>query len=674
MNTKIIKTILTLLLLVFLINPLKAQEDSGQPGSFLNYGIGARALGMGRSFTSIADDASGVFWNPAGIIGAERIEMTSFYTNLYYDSRFSHIGAVFPRPLKNSKNKIIDFLFGQSSSIGFGWIGLASTGYDQRNSYGVHLGDFGFNENAFLTAWAREEITKWGILQYGINFKLVNQNINGLQATAAADYESKIQKWSAGTDFGLIFQPIHAPLLNIVSLKYLIPFKFGFVIQNAVQPEWRKNEAFPVIFRYGFSYRFIMKDWIPITWSVLHEFFSDSYILTSFDREFYKDKQTGNYFGMEGYFPLFNKNYILYPRFGCSNRTEKFTLGFGLSMPFAKSTSIRADYAYCYHPTFSADSRFFLTFKMGDIFNAGHFSDKAEQTGEKDMLKAISLYPHNCISSVVERLVKIETDSMRIRRYYELVGGIGRANLLIDDARMYLRENKNKKAKKAAREAVKEYMPIYDQKSSVLEDEQLLDYAEALIICNQSNEAINVLEIVRDSSLKMLYFTGVCKRDKEDWNGAIKVLSKAVKKYKGIDKKSMISLSLLALGESLMHNNQYNSAMRFFDNDLLKNVNQQLNFDYPRYPIIKDDYLADDIQFLKGICKIKMGDVKEDIKEAISLLFETHRFYSYYKISEIIEDKSEEIISNLYQENIPELKRIADELLDKYRKSYRLIY
>ena len=36
-------------------------------GQFLKIGIGARAAGMGEAYTSIADDVSAVYWNPAGV-------------------------------------------------------------------------------------------------------------------------------------------------------------------------------------------------------------------------------------------------------------------------------------------------------------------------------------------------------------------------------------------------------------------------------------------------------------------------------------------------------------------------------------------------------------------------------------------------------------------------------
>ncbi len=44
-------------------------------GEFLATGFGARALGMGGAFVSIADDASAISWNPAGLVQIQRSQV-----------------------------------------------------------------------------------------------------------------------------------------------------------------------------------------------------------------------------------------------------------------------------------------------------------------------------------------------------------------------------------------------------------------------------------------------------------------------------------------------------------------------------------------------------------------------------------------------------------------------
>ncbi len=679
MIKKIYKQIFTLLLIILCLQVVYSQEDGGQPGTFLRYGIGGRALGMGRSFISIANDASGVFWNPAGIIAADRMELTSMYTNLYYDSRFSHIGLIIPRPFKDSEN----FFLGSSTSLGFGWVGLASTGYEQRDRRGVYLGDFGFNENAFVGAWAREEVTSWGIFRYGFNLKLVNQNINGLKSTSNVNFENIKQKWSYGADMGFIFQPIHAPIFNIISLRYLLPLRFGFTVQNIIRPGWRdsgdEKDYFPVVIRYGLSYKFIFKDWIPFSWKTMREFFNDSYLLASYDYEHYKGCKTGHYFGLEGFFPLFNKDYILSPRTGFNNRTENFSIGLGLLIPFAHLTSIRADYAYCYHPTLPEDSRFFLTFKIGNIFNSEHFFQKAEDeeqlsSREKNLIRILAQYPNNFINQSIDRLVEIEEASLILRRYYYLRGGMGKANLLVRDARYYLKKRKIKKAKNAALDAVKEYTPIYNQDYHSLNTEQLTEFAEVLIISNSVNKAINVLTNIEDKDLKIYYLLGICNKEVGDWDSAISMFREAIKKYdEEQDYKNMVTLSFLALGESLLNNSQYSSAFMTLHINLLDNFSSKLHEDYPRYPLINDDYIADDVQFLKGICLI-MRDENNDIVNGVSFLLETQKFYPFLDFGKIVEDRSEDLIRQLRDKNWIELKKIASELLQKYSALHSLNY
>lgn len=63
--------------LVLPAGPARADE-----GRFQDYAVGARAMGLGGAFTAIADDASGIFYNPAGIVDVGRARL-SLATSLY---------------------------------------------------------------------------------------------------------------------------------------------------------------------------------------------------------------------------------------------------------------------------------------------------------------------------------------------------------------------------------------------------------------------------------------------------------------------------------------------------------------------------------------------------------------------------------------------------------------
>ncbi len=52
---------------------------------FLSVGIGPRANAMGGAFTSVVNDASALYWNPAGVAELNKYEAMFTYTSLYKD-------------------------------------------------------------------------------------------------------------------------------------------------------------------------------------------------------------------------------------------------------------------------------------------------------------------------------------------------------------------------------------------------------------------------------------------------------------------------------------------------------------------------------------------------------------------------------------------------------------
>ena len=66
-------------------------------GQFLKISVGARAAGMGNAFVAVADDASSLYWNAAGIarIDSDKSQLSLNHANWIADMSFDQIGYVF---------------------------------------------------------------------------------------------------------------------------------------------------------------------------------------------------------------------------------------------------------------------------------------------------------------------------------------------------------------------------------------------------------------------------------------------------------------------------------------------------------------------------------------------------------------------------------------------------
>ncbi len=92
-NTK--SKLIIILLLFLAINISFAQDKVGTASStFLGIPIGGKAIGMGGAFTSIADDATTLFWNPGATSRIKKHDVCVSQTNHFLDTKHKYFGAI----------------------------------------------------------------------------------------------------------------------------------------------------------------------------------------------------------------------------------------------------------------------------------------------------------------------------------------------------------------------------------------------------------------------------------------------------------------------------------------------------------------------------------------------------------------------------------------------------
>ncbi len=63
---------------------------------FLKIGVGARAMGLGGSFTALANDVSTLYWNPAGITNLQGFSFAVTHTEWFANISHDFAGVVYP--------------------------------------------------------------------------------------------------------------------------------------------------------------------------------------------------------------------------------------------------------------------------------------------------------------------------------------------------------------------------------------------------------------------------------------------------------------------------------------------------------------------------------------------------------------------------------------------------
>jgi len=77
--------------------PIQAVNKAGTTAAqFLKIGVGARAVSLGEAFVALANDASALYWNPAGISRLEGPELLLVHTQWLANTYYNFAGFVLP--------------------------------------------------------------------------------------------------------------------------------------------------------------------------------------------------------------------------------------------------------------------------------------------------------------------------------------------------------------------------------------------------------------------------------------------------------------------------------------------------------------------------------------------------------------------------------------------------
>lgn len=201
--------------LIFLLLVVGQGRGQGIVGSasFLSRGMAAGGVTLGGACVATVDDASAVYWNPAGLTFAPDVSvMVSDLVDLRFSSGFGDVQ--YPQ-LAASFSRRRPLLGLRNLAIGFGYAGFQVrdiSNYDENANY---LGSSNFSESVMFLSLAFQVRS----IRLGMSWKYFQQAFTGASSFSQTNELSNVTK---PHDIGIIFE-----LTSFL--------KFGIIIRDSVR-------------------------------------------------------------------------------------------------------------------------------------------------------------------------------------------------------------------------------------------------------------------------------------------------------------------------------------------------------------------------------------------------------------------------------------------------------
>ncbi len=159
-----VATLCTLILALAAVPAAQAADPGLTVLTFLKLGAGARAASMGNAYVAVAGDATATYWNPAGLLGIQRNDVTGTHNAWIQDLRHEFLAFGTRRG---------------PHALGLSFIGLYTPDLESRNDAGDYTGKFGYSDNAFSLSYAFQATRTFGV---GATARYVRESVVGIEA------------------------------------------------------------------------------------------------------------------------------------------------------------------------------------------------------------------------------------------------------------------------------------------------------------------------------------------------------------------------------------------------------------------------------------------------------------------------------------------------------------
>lgn len=306
---------------------------------FLEIEVGARALGMGGAFVAIANDATAIYWNPAGISRLSKIEATLIHTNWLVGTNFDFVGVVIP--------------MGYLGSIAVNVISFSTDEMEVRTVQNPEgTGEkFSYGDLSAGLSYAKNLTDRFSI---GVNVKYISQRIWHMKAKGyALDIGTLFRTRFNGMMIGMSisnFGPSMKMEGKDVFVNYDEAPQFGG--SNDQIPAFKQTDKFPLplLFRVGVAMDILKSNRNQLTIAVdaAHPNNNTEYI--NLGMEYIFRNQVALRVGYKNLFTL--------------DTEEGFTAGVGTKLKLAGGVALKIDYAYQGFGRLENAQRFSLGFEF----------------------------------------------------------------------------------------------------------------------------------------------------------------------------------------------------------------------------------------------------------------------------------------------------------------------